>query len=99
MIDTLVMPTLDLKSAAHFLGLHPNTLQARAKSGAIPGAKIGKAWRFIEADLEGFIRSQYPSNKPQTPAPVVRAGGRKTHATMQLEKAFEAALNLPPRRR
>lgn len=33
------MRTLDLTEAAAFLGIHPNTLQARAKSGAIPGAK------------------------------------------------------------
>lgn len=42
------MKTMNLESAAEFLGLHPDTLQARAKSGQIPGAKIGKEWRFIK---------------------------------------------------
>ena len=57
------MNTLDLQSAAAFLGLHPNTLQSRAKAGEIPGAKVGKEWRFLEIDLIAFLRSQYPSNK------------------------------------
>jgi hypothetical protein len=31
-------------------------------NGIVPGAKIGREWRFIVADLKDFIRSQYPSN-------------------------------------
>lgn len=31
------MRTLDLAEAAAFLGLHPHTLQARAKAGTVPG--------------------------------------------------------------
>jgi hypothetical protein len=30
------------------------------KCGGIPGAKIGRCWVFIDADLADFIRSQYP---------------------------------------
>lgn len=37
--------SLDIKEAADFLGLHPDTLQARAKTGVIPGAKICSAGR------------------------------------------------------
>ncbi|HEY3432514.1 MAG TPA: helix-turn-helix domain-containing protein [Rhodocyclaceae bacterium] len=57
------MNTLDLQAAADFLGLHKNTLQARAKAGEIPGAKIGKEWRFIDVDLAQYLRDQYPANK------------------------------------
>ena len=32
------MRTLDLAEAAAFLGLHPHTLQARAKAGQVPGS-------------------------------------------------------------
>ena len=52
------MRTLDLAAAAAFLGLHPHTLQARAKAGEIPGAKVGKAWRFIDLDLAEYLRAQ-----------------------------------------
>lgn len=63
------MRTLDLIEAATFLGIHPNTLQARAKSGAIPGAKVGRAWRFIDVDLAEHLRAQYPANQPQEAPP------------------------------
>lgn len=53
------MHTLDLKQAAAFLKMHPVTLQGKAKSGEIPGAKPGKSWVFIDEDLAQYIRSQY----------------------------------------
>jgi hypothetical protein len=54
------MNTLDLQQAAELLRIHPVTLQAKAKAGEIPGAKIGKCWVFVEVDLIDHIRSQYP---------------------------------------
>jgi len=43
--------SLDLTEAAAFLGLHPDTLRERAAEGKIPGAKLGKEWRFLDVDL------------------------------------------------
>ncbi|TXF11235.1 helix-turn-helix domain-containing protein [Pelomicrobium methylotrophicum] len=51
------MTTLDLKQAAAFLRMHPKTVQERAKAGIIPGAKPGKCWVFLQADLEAYLRS------------------------------------------
>ena len=42
------MNTLTLQEAARFLKIHPVTLQDKARSGEIPGAKIGKCWVFVE---------------------------------------------------
>jgi hypothetical protein len=53
------MQTFNLQMAAEFLKIHPVTLQSKAKSGEIPGAKIGKCWVFIDDDLAKYIRSQY----------------------------------------
>lgn len=53
------MQSLDLAAAAALLGLHPDTLRERARSRQIPGAKIGKEWRFLEADLLDYFRSHY----------------------------------------
>lgn len=50
---------LNLAEAAALLGAHPDTLRERAKARIIPGAKIGRGWRFIEADLLAYFRSQY----------------------------------------
>jgi excisionase family DNA binding protein len=93
MIQTQNFVFMDIKEAAEALGIHPNTLQERAKAGLIPGAKIGKEWRFIDADIADFMRAQYPSNLPATPQPVQKV--RK--ATVKTGTSFEEALNLPRR--
>jgi Helix-turn-helix domain len=53
------MNTLNLQQAAELLQIHPVTLQVKAKSGEIPGAKIGKCWVFVDIDLIDPIRSHY----------------------------------------
>ena len=54
------METLGLKDAAAFLRCHPEELRRRARAGVIPGAKVGRAWVFLKADLAGYLRSLYP---------------------------------------
>lgn len=51
--------TLGLIEAAALLRLHPSTLRERAKAKRIPGAKAGREWVFVEADLVAFLRLQY----------------------------------------
>lgn len=57
--------TLDLKQAARLLRMHPVTLMKKARSGEIPGAKVGKQWVFIQVDLLEYIRAQYSSRALQ----------------------------------
>lgn len=64
--------SLDLAAAAAFLGIHPDTLAERARAGIIPGAKIGRAWRFLAADLAAYFRAQYRC--PSTSAPIPPSG-------------------------
>ena len=45
------MKTLSLQEAAAFLHVHPETLREAARAGRIPGAKVGRAWVFLENDL------------------------------------------------
>jgi excisionase family DNA binding protein len=51
--------TLGLQQAATFLRCHPEELRRRAKAGQIPGAKVGRAWVFLEDDLAAYLRSLY----------------------------------------
>lgn len=53
--------TFSLSEAAAFLRMHPEELRKRAKAGRIPGAKIGRAWVFLEDDLVAHLRAHYPS--------------------------------------
>jgi excisionase family DNA binding protein len=57
--------TFTLEEAARFLQLHPSTLAAKAQSGEIPGAKLGKRWVFLEVDLTEHVRSHYVSRALQ----------------------------------
>jgi hypothetical protein len=53
------MKTLGLIEAAEFLKMHAEEVRRRAKCGAIPGAKAGKRWVFLEIDLADYVRSLY----------------------------------------
>jgi excisionase family DNA binding protein len=53
------MRTLSLAEAAALLHMHPEEVRRRAKLGAIPAAKPGRAWIFIEDDLAEYVRSLY----------------------------------------
>jgi hypothetical protein len=57
------MRTFSLTEAAAFLRMHPEELRRRAKIGAIPGAKAGRAWVFIDEDLAAYLRSLYPERR------------------------------------
>jgi len=51
-IQTDIM-TLD--EAAEYLRVHPRTLRMKASEGKIPGAKIGRVWRFHREQLESWL--------------------------------------------
>ncbi|APR53219.1 helix-turn-helix domain-containing protein [Sphingomonas koreensis] len=53
---------LTLRQAADFLGVHPNTVRRYARQAAIPCAKIGRDWRFLQADLVAWLRGRYPDH-------------------------------------
>jgi excisionase family DNA binding protein len=57
--DPPPLRTLSLPEAAALLHMHPEEVRRRAKAGAIPGAKPGRAWIFIEDDLADYVRSFY----------------------------------------
>ncbi len=97
MIQTQTMTFLGLDDAAEALGLHPNTLQARAKAGEIPGAKVGKEWRFLDVDLAEYMRSQYPANKLEAHK-WLSTGEAKSGGTTSRSRGtpgLEEALGLP----
>lgn len=66
MTPTPVATSLDLQEAAAFLGIHADTLRERAAAGIIPGAKIGKEWRFLDVDLAAWLRLQAPNTRAKS---------------------------------
>jgi hypothetical protein len=55
--------TFTLIEAAAFLKVHPEELRQRAKAGLIPGAKVGRAWVFLQDDLAAYLRSLYSRHR------------------------------------
>ncbi len=52
------MKTLSLEETARFLKIHTETVSRLAKTGELPGAKLGRAWVFLEEDLVDYLREQ-----------------------------------------
>lgn len=48
-------PLLDVEQAAVLLRVHPKTIQAFARSGAIPCLRMGKYWRFRKSSLDAWV--------------------------------------------
>ena len=63
------LDTLDVAGAADFLKMSKDTVMRKVRDGAIPGAKMGKHWVFVKADLIETIRRgylpQYTNRKKQ----------------------------------
>jgi excisionase family DNA binding protein len=99
-----VMETLTCAEAASFLKIHYVTLSVLASSGEVPGAKIGRRWVFLKADLIIFLKSKYriQPNSNQTQEQIscqflnVKTppiGGSKLQP--QMGDAYNKALGLP----
>ena len=84
------MKTYDLKGAAEFLCISPDSMRDMADSGKVPAAKIGPAegrrWVFTDEALEEYLRDEIRQQtaKRRTPlqavAPIARVPGRRKSA-------------------
>lgn len=52
------MRTFDLQECADFLKVDRTTAMKLAQQGNIVGARIGRAWVFLEDDVVAFLREQ-----------------------------------------
>ncbi|NIE83763.1 helix-turn-helix domain-containing protein [Burkholderia sp. Cy-647] len=52
------MRTLDLLECAEFLKIDRTTMLDLVNRGDIQGAKIGRAWVFLEDDVVAYLRAQ-----------------------------------------
>lgn len=48
--------TMDLQTAAAYLGAKNETISQLARKGELPGAQIGKGWIFLREDVLDFLR-------------------------------------------
>lgn len=101
-----LMKTFDVHEAALFLKVHVDTVREGARSGKIPGAKVGRAWVFLETDLAQYLRTQYAKALDSEGNPW-GAEGEKSVRTVDrspfpyrsqaaTDRAYRKALGLPP---
>lgn len=53
--------TMDLQTAANYLGAKAETISQLARKGELPGAQIGKGWIFLREDVLDFLRKRIAS--------------------------------------
>jgi excisionase family DNA binding protein len=59
---------LTTEEAADLLRVSTKTVLALAREGSLPGEKVGRAWRFVRADLLDYVRGQHrPPAEAATP--------------------------------
>jgi excisionase family DNA binding protein len=54
----MINETVRAEEAAQLMGVHPETLKKMCIDGAIPAAKIGKAWVIMRRDVLAFVERQ-----------------------------------------
>lgn len=80
------MRTFDLEQAADFLKVNPCTAQEMAASGELPGAKIGRAWVFLEEDLADWLREQIKLQREQRQSKNYNLSKPPTSSTAQISR-------------
>lgn len=50
--------TLDLQGVAALFRAEPETIAQYARSGELPGTKMGKSWVFLRDDVLAFLRER-----------------------------------------
>lgn len=53
--STVPKEIMDIREAAEYLGLHPETLRDKARTRALPAAKLGRRWRFRKVELDDWL--------------------------------------------
>jgi excisionase family DNA binding protein len=54
---------LTVRQLANYLQLSEAKIYAMARSNELPAAKIGNQWRFDQAEIDKWLRSQPPASR------------------------------------
>lgn len=54
---------LTADEAAELVRVSTKAILALARNGSLPGEKVGRAWRFLRADLLDYVRGQKSRRK------------------------------------
>ena len=83
---------LNIKQLAERLQLSERTIYRLAKTGEIPGFRVGKAWRFPLAQVDQWMEEEVEKARKPSPKPQARRKARPRRTSME-------SLPEPPARR
>ena len=58
---------LTSQEAAELLRMKPETVAMKANKGLIQGVKVGRAWLFRKATIDGILAGTRPDPEPSPP--------------------------------
>ena len=58
MSEQSVPPVMNVEEVAAYLRVAPATIYRLAKRGEIPGAKVGRSWRFQKESIDRWLAEQ-----------------------------------------
>lgn len=90
------MRTFDLQECADFLKVDRTTAMKLAQQGDIVGARIGRAWVFLEDDVVAFLREQA---QQQTLERLEGRTSNHTETDRRAQAAIQRQLQTLPTRR
>jgi excisionase family DNA binding protein len=61
---TELVEVLTTEEAADLLRVSTKTVLALARDGSLPGTKVGRAWRFLRADLVAYVHGGQHDQQP-----------------------------------
>jgi len=82
-----IREVMDIRQAAHYLGISADSLYRYASSGFIPAFRLGNRWRFRKSRLEEWMDRS--SGIAEAPAPkLVRSQKKPVRATRVIGRAM-----------
>jgi excisionase family DNA binding protein len=92
------MKTLDIEQCAAFLRIHKVTAYEMAAKGELPGAKIGRAWVFLEEELINYVKRKAQEQQEERRTKACGSSPKAILANASEFKTFRVGgkRNIPP---
>src|SRR5262245_42661358 len=87
--DASMLPAeevLTVDEVARYLRVHPMTVQRWCRTGELPAAKIGRAYRIKKGDLDEWWAQHTPRGEPPESRPSRPVEARNGQAIVDLEE-------------
>lgn len=54
-MNEVISPFWTVDEASSYCRVHPNTMQALLRAGTIKARRVGRQWRILKRDLDGYL--------------------------------------------